>query len=69
MICYNICPQVGYGQVVGDYLNIGLLILNTLKEEKLQEGNATGFYRCDWNLVSFATVCSCDILSSDLHDI
>ena len=29
----------GFNQLIGDHLNIGLLVLNTLKEENSQEGN------------------------------
>ena len=39
LICYKISYLVGYNQLIGDHLNIGLLVLNTLKEENLQEGN------------------------------
>ena len=35
----KLATKWGFNQLIGDHLNIGLLVLNALKEEDLQERN------------------------------
>ena len=58
----KLATKWGFNQLIGDDLNIGLYVLNNLKEENSQEGKN----RCNLNLLCFATFSFCDNLFADL---